>query len=90
MRREVPPAAVSSYKPLASAIVGLSHETHRESVLIDRVGRLQLPKEALETFFLNGRAEVRIASDHVELWPFNPQMNGGPLDGNGTTQEEVS
>lgn len=90
VRREVPPAAVSPYKPLASAIVGLSHETHLESVLIDRVGRLQLPKEALETFFLNGRAEIRIASDHVELWPFNPQNNGEPLDGNGTTQEEVS
>jgi ABC-type lipoprotein export system ATPase subunit len=90
VRREAPSTAASSYKSLASAVVGLSHETHRESVLIDRVGRLQLPKEALETFFLNGRAEVRIASDHVELWPFNPEKNGDPLNGNGTTQEEVS
>jgi hypothetical protein len=33
------------------------------------VGRLQLPKEALESLSFNGRAEVRILDDHVELWP---------------------
>jgi hypothetical protein len=53
----------------SSAVIGLSHETHRESILIDRVGRLQLPKEALDTIPFNGRAEVRIIDDHVELWP---------------------
>lgn len=53
----------------ASAVIGLSSETHRESVLIDRVGRLQLPKEALESLDFRGRAEVRILDDHVELWP---------------------
>src|SRR6266568_1798106 len=60
----------------ASAVIGLSSETHRESVLIDRVGRLQLPKEALERINFNGRAEVRIADDHVEVWPLNAESNG--------------
>jgi ABC-type lipoprotein export system ATPase subunit len=53
----------------ASAIIGLPSETHRESVLIDRAGRLQLPREAVERIPFNGRADVRIADDHVELWP---------------------
>ena len=52
-----------------SAVIGLPTETHRESVLIDRAGRLQLPKDALESLPFNGRAEVRITGDHVEIWP---------------------
>src|SRR5258706_11483372 len=56
VRREAPLEAVSEHTLAASAIIGLPSETHRESVLIDRVGRLQLPKEALESFLFNGRA----------------------------------
>lgn len=55
-----------------SAVIGLSSETHRESVLIDRVGRLQLPREAIERIHFNGRAEVRIEDGHVEIWPVEP------------------
>ena len=53
----------------ASAVIGLPSETHRESVLIDRVGRLQLPHEAIMRIPFNGRADVRILDDHVEIWP---------------------
>ncbi len=53
----------------ASAVIGLSAATHAESVLIDRVGRLQLPREAIETIPFHGRADVRILDTHVELWP---------------------
>ncbi|HJT56400.1 MAG TPA: ABC transporter ATP-binding protein, partial [Ktedonobacteraceae bacterium] len=59
VRREAPLEAAGEYTPLASAIIGLPSDTHRESVLIDRVGRLQLPKEAIDTIPFNGRAEVR-------------------------------
>jgi ABC-type lipoprotein export system ATPase subunit len=52
-----------------SAVIGLPSETHRESVLIDRVGRLQLPHEAIQRIAFNGRANVRILNDHVEIWP---------------------
>jgi ABC-type lipoprotein export system ATPase subunit len=96
VRREAPLEAVSEHTLAASAIIGLPSETHRESVLIDRVGRLQLPKEALEGFPFNGRAEVRIVNDHVELWPpgSGSEMNGGSLNGaeradDPTSQEEV-
>ncbi len=53
----------------ASAVIGLSAATHAESVLIDRVGRLQLPREAIETIPFHGRADVRILDTHVELCP---------------------
>ncbi|SRR5579871_3671576 len=78
VRRDAPFVLPTGHTPLASAVIGLPSETHRESVLIDRVGRLQLPREALETIAFNGRAEVRIVVDHVELWPL-----GAPLNGNG-------
>jgi ABC-type lipoprotein export system ATPase subunit len=76
VRREAPLAAVSENMPTASAIIGLPIETHHESILIDRAGRLQLPKEAIEYYPFNGRAEVRYAIDHVELWPIAAQSHG--------------
>src|SRR5579863_215485 len=96
VRREAPLVETASeYTPLPSAVIGLSSQTHRESVLIDRVGRLQLPKEALESIAYNGRAEVRILDDHVEIWPVSSgngaqtNGNGTPENGEHTMQEEV-
>lgn len=76
VRREEPLEVVSEHVLERSAVIGLSSKTHRESVLIDRVGRLQLPKEALESIPFQGRAEVRIVNDHVELWPIRVETNG--------------
>ena len=82
VRREEPLEAVDGRAARASAVIGLSSETHRESILIDRVGRLQLPKEALESLSFQGRAEVRILDDHVELWPLETTPgNGGGKTG---------
>ncbi len=53
----------------ASAVIGLSLQTHRESILVDAAGRLQLPREALERLVVNGRLEAFILDDHIELWP---------------------
>ena len=84
VRRDAPVANISNGTPgvgarfiaPGSAVIGLSRETHQESVLIDRAGRLQLPKEAVERIAFNGRAEVRIAEDHVEIWPLTVETNG--------------
>jgi ABC-type lipoprotein export system ATPase subunit len=76
IRREAPLAAVEAHTPAASAIIGLSSRTHRETLLIDRVGRLQLPKDILESIPFNGRAEVRMVDGHVELWPITTETNG--------------
>ena len=82
IRRENTSEAVNPNVLATSAVIGLSSETHRESILIDRTGRLQLPKEAIENIAFNGRAEVRIAGDHVELWPIVDETNGnGRLEG---------
>jgi ABC-type lipoprotein export system ATPase subunit len=68
IRRDAP-LAPDAYPAGASAVIGLSSATHQESIVIDRVGRLQLPREAVENIAFNGRADVRILPDHVELWP---------------------
>ena len=52
-----------------SAVIGLSLLSHYETILVDRVGRLQLPREALDRIPFNGRADVRIANYRIELWP---------------------
>jgi ABC-type lipoprotein export system ATPase subunit len=70
VRRTVPLASDTGTLP-ASAVVGLSGRTHREAILIDRAGRLQLPKDALERLPFAGRAEVRVLDDHVEIWPLS-------------------
>jgi ABC-type lipoprotein export system ATPase subunit len=82
VRRDVPLAA--GVPGGSSAVIGLSSETHKESIVIDRVGRLQLPHEAVERIAFNGRADVRILPDHVELWPAR-DPNAAPqlTDANG-------
>ncbi len=52
-----------------SAVIGLSAETHQESLFVDRAGFLQLPADVMEHIDLRGRADVRVTQDHVELWP---------------------
>ncbi len=76
IRRDASLSSAHEHTPATSAIIGLPSETHHESILLDRVGRLQLPKEAIDSIPFNGRAEVRIARDHVELWPINTNING--------------
>jgi ABC-type lipoprotein export system ATPase subunit len=44
-------------------------EEAEETVIIDSVGRLQIPKPLLESLDFNGRARVHFADDHLELWP---------------------
>ena len=73
VRRDAPLASAGDQ---ASAIIGLSGATHAESIVIDRVGRLQLPREAIERLPFDGRAEARILEDHVELWPVGSRKEG--------------
>lgn len=73
----------------SSAIIGLSARTHRESILIDRAGRLQLPKEALENLPFHGRAEVRMVGDHIELWPILEPASMGTSSQGAQQKEEA-
>jgi len=83
VRREAPLAA-GAHNGGASAVIGLPGETHHEVVLIDRVGRLQLPAEAIERIAFGGRADVRILADHVEIWPAHTTALGSNGNSNGT------
>jgi len=78
VRREAPLAAGAH--PGASAVIGLPGATHREAVLIDRVGRLQLPAEAIERLAFGGRADVRILADHIELWLVSAHPSANAAD----------
>jgi ABC-type methionine transport system ATPase subunit len=60
----------------ASAVIGLSLQTHRESILVDAAGRMQLPREALERLVINGRLEAFVLEDHIELWPASTTDDG--------------
>jgi ABC-type lipoprotein export system ATPase subunit len=42
---------------------------HDEYVMVDKVGRMQLPPELLERLEIAGRARVHLAEDHLEIWP---------------------
>ena len=80
--RRTAPAALAESAPngagnrSTSTVIGLSLDTHRESILVDAVGRLQLPKEALERLPVLGRLEVQILEDHIELWPVSASVDG--------------
>ncbi len=63
---------VDALSPGKSAVIGLSLHTHCESILVDRAGRLQLPREALEHISFHGRAQVKVIDNRIELWPVGP------------------
>ena len=44
-------------------------EEAEETVIIDGVGRLQIPRALLDAIPFGGRARVHFADDHLELWP---------------------
>jgi ABC-type lipoprotein export system ATPase subunit len=44
-------------------------EEAEETVIIDGVGRLQIPKALLEAVPFGGRARVHLVDGHLELWP---------------------
>ncbi len=49
-----------------------SGEIHEEEwVIIDRVGRLQMPKVYTEKLQLYDRVKVRLEEDHISVWPQN-------------------
>ena len=57
IRRDASLSSAHEHTPATSAIIGLPSETHHESILIDRVGRLPLPKEAIDSIPFNGHSE---------------------------------
>ena len=48
-------------------------EIVEEFVIVDNVGRLQLPKEYVDKLNLKGRARVLLSEDHLTVWPEESQ-----------------
>ena len=59
-------------------------EEAEETVIIDGVGRLQIPRPLLEAIGFGGRARVHLADGHLELWPAgSPADDGQGANGAG-------
>ena len=54
-------------------------ERHRsqEFVVLDRVGRLQLPQEYVRTLGLDGLVRLELADDHAQVHPTEPAKGAG-------------
>ena len=48
---------------------GEPREILDEFVILDRAGRLQLPREYMEKLSLKERVRVLLAGDHIKIWP---------------------
>lgn len=59
-------------------------EEAEETVIIDDVGRLQIPKQLLDLVPFGGRARVHLADGHLELWPAGSSAQDGPNGGRST------
>ena len=60
---------------------GDHHVIAEEYAVLDRVGRLQLPKALVEALGLRRRVRLVLEPDHIEIWPDgSDQLDGG----NGT------
>ena len=64
-----------------------AEEAAEETVIIDSVGRLQIPKALLESVAFGGRAVVHFAGDHLELWPPGTMPRG--YSGSHATDESI-
>jgi len=51
---------------------------HDEFAVLDKAGRLQLPRAYVETLGLADRVVLRIVDDHVEIWPDVARRDGEP------------
>ena len=53
-------------------------EIVEEFAVVDRSGRLQIPREHIDALGIGERARVEIADDHVEVRPETPPSDGRP------------
>ena len=89
IRRDMVLETLTHHMPQSSTVIGLPTQTHRESIVIDRTGRLQLPEAALESLAFRGRAEVRIVNDHVEIWPILNEANDYDINQQNTSSSHA-
>jgi putative ABC transport system ATP-binding protein len=50
---------------------GVDHHVSEEFAIVDRVGRMQLPKDHLERLAIRDRVRLELNSTHIEVYPTN-------------------
>jgi ABC-type lipoprotein export system ATPase subunit len=60
---------------------GHHHVIAEEYAVLDRVGRLQLPRAHVDTLGLRQRVRLVLEDDHIEIWPDGERR--APTDGGG-------
>jgi ABC-type lipoprotein export system ATPase subunit len=58
-----------------------------EYAVLDRAGRLQLPREMIEPLGMRDRVRLTAATDHIGVWPDAPMPQPGPPSGAGQPGE---
>jgi ABC-type lipoprotein export system ATPase subunit len=58
-----------------------------EYAVLDRAGRLQLPREMTETLEMRERVRLELQPDHIGVWP-DQQSSGGTGSGPATSTED--
>jgi ABC-type lipoprotein export system ATPase subunit len=54
-----------------------AREAYEEFVVLDSVGRLQIPREYVDKLKLKGRVRVLLSKDHVTVWPEEKKSSKG-------------
>jgi hypothetical protein len=60
-----------------------------EYAVVDRAGRLQLPRSHVDALELRNRVRLRLEEDHVGVWPDRPAVPAGPGGETRTDGEEA-
>lgn len=66
---------------------GLEHAMAEEFVVLDKVGRMQLPSDYLGALSLKDRVRLALNSDHVGIWPGDSRPAVPPAP--GTSRREL-
>lgn len=74
--------ATETFRHIEYGHAGERKTVHREYTVVDRAGRLQIPKPYVDSLDLRERARVFLQGDHVSVYP----EDAGPDD--GATQEQ--
>ena len=72
---------------------GDHHVIAEEYAVLDRVGRLQLPRSHVETLDLKRRVRLVLQDDHIEIWPDGaggPAAHDVPASPDGTGEGDES
>ncbi len=68
---------------------GHSHVVAQEYAVLDRAGRMQLPRDYRESLHLRHRVRLELEDDHIGVWPDSAAVQASPTPAPPGTQEET-